>query len=72
MINSCKQNNVSLFVVKPLRYNKVINLIKKTLTENRFGKIHLINMNIFWTRPQSYYDEAALGVEQSNLMVVLS
>ena len=58
MIDSCEQNNVSLFVVKPLRYNKVINLIKRALTENRFGKIHLINMNIFWTRPQSYYDEA--------------
>ena len=57
MITSCKQNQVSLFVVKPLRYNRVVNLVKKALSENRFGKIHLVNMNVFWTRPQSYYDE---------------
>jgi UDP-N-acetyl-2-amino-2-deoxyglucuronate dehydrogenase len=26
--------------------------------EKRFGKIHLANINVFWTRPQSYYDQA--------------
>ena len=58
MIASCEQSQVSLFVVKPLRYNRAVNLIKRALSENRFGKIHLVNLNIFWTRPQSYYDEA--------------
>ena len=59
MIKSCESNGVNLFVVKPLRYNKVVNLLRNAVSENRFGKIHLINMNIFWTRPQSYYDEAS-------------
>ena len=39
MIASCEQSQVSLFVVKPLRYNRAVNLIKRALSENRFGKI---------------------------------
>jgi UDP-N-acetyl-2-amino-2-deoxyglucuronate dehydrogenase len=29
------------------------------VTERRFGRIYMVNVNVFWTRPQSYYDSAA-------------
>ena len=35
-----------------------LNLLKKAIVDNRFGKIHMVNLNVFWTRPQSYYDQA--------------
>ena len=27
--------------------------------KGRFGRIYMVNVNVFWTRPQSYYDSAA-------------
>jgi UDP-N-acetyl-2-amino-2-deoxyglucuronate dehydrogenase len=33
-------------------------LLKKAIQQGRFGRIHLVNVNVFWTRPQSYYDDA--------------
>ena len=57
MVEICRKLNVKLFVVKQNRLSAPIHLLKKAISGNRFKKIHLVNMNIFWTRPQSYYDE---------------
>jgi len=46
-----------LFVVKQNRRNTTLQLLKRAVTEKRFGKIHMVHLNIFWTRPQSYYDQ---------------
>lgn len=46
-----------LFVVKQNRRNTTLQLLKRATAEKRFGRIHLIQINIFWTRPQSYYDQ---------------
>ena len=58
MLNACKENFVNLMIVLPFRNYKLLNLVKSKIDNNSFGKIHLINTNIFWTRPQSYYDES--------------
>ena len=58
MVKACDNAGVYLFVVKQNRWNSTLQLLKKAISENRFGRIHLVNLNVFWTRPQSYYDQA--------------
>lgn len=56
MVSECEKAGVQLFVVKQNRYNKALQLVKKQVDNGRFGKIALVNINVFWQRPQSYYD----------------
>jgi UDP-N-acetyl-2-amino-2-deoxyglucuronate dehydrogenase len=58
MVNACDQNNVKLFVVKQNRQNATLQLLKKTVESGRFGRIFSVAVNVFWTRPQEYYDSA--------------
>jgi predicted dehydrogenase len=44
-------------VVKQNRRNTTLQLLKRAVTEKRFGKIHMVHLNVFWTRPQAYYDQ---------------
>ncbi|MEC5208820.1 UDP-N-acetyl-2-amino-2-deoxyglucuronate dehydrogenase [Vogesella perlucida] len=57
MVKACDDAGVRLFVVKQNRLNSTLQLLKRAVTEKRFGKIHLVHLNVFWTRPQSYYDQ---------------
>jgi len=57
MVKACDEAGVRLFVVKQNRRNTTLQLLKRAVTEKRFGKIHMVHLNIFWTRPQSYYDQ---------------
>ncbi|MFM5280102.1 Gfo/Idh/MocA family protein [Aeromonas caviae] len=59
MVRACDDAGVRLFVVKQNRRNSTLQLLKRAVTEKRFGKIHMVHMNVFWTRPQEYYDRAA-------------
>ncbi|MFA6303059.1 MAG: Gfo/Idh/MocA family oxidoreductase [Legionella sp.] len=59
MVKACDDANVYLFVVKQNRRNPPLQLLKQALEENRFGKIYMVNVNVFWTRPQDYYDSAS-------------
>ena len=56
MIEACKIANVRLFVVKQNRFNSTLQLVKRQLDNGRFGIISLVSVNVFWQRPQSYYD----------------
>ena len=47
-----------LFVVKQNRRNATLQLLKRAVEKRRFGRIYMVNINVFWTRPQSYYDSA--------------
>lgn len=58
MVKACDDAGVRLFVVKQNRRNTTLQLLKRATEEKRFGKIHMVNLNVFWTRPQSYYDQA--------------
>lgn len=57
MVRACDEAGVRLFVVKQNRRNPTLQLLKRALGERRFGRIHLVQLNVFWTRPQSYYDQ---------------
>ncbi|HYD78297.1 MAG TPA: Gfo/Idh/MocA family oxidoreductase [Paucimonas sp.] len=58
MVAACDEAGVKLFVVKQNRRNPTLQLLKKALDERRFGRIYMVNLNVFWTRPQEYYDSA--------------
>lgn len=59
LIKACDEHNVRLFVVKQNRLNSTMQLLKKAVNKDRFGRLYMILVNVLWTRPQSYYDEAA-------------
>lgn len=59
MVKACDEAGVRLFVVKQNRQNSTLQLLKKTIDSGRFGRIFLVQINVFWTRPQEYYDSAA-------------
>ena len=58
MVKGCDEAGVRLFVVKQNRCNTTLQLLKRAVDEERFGKIHMVHLNVFWTRPQEYYDRA--------------
>lgn len=57
MVQACDKAGVKLFVVKQNRRNQTLQLVKKAVEQKRFGKIHLAQLNVFWTRPQDYYSQ---------------
>jgi UDP-N-acetyl-2-amino-2-deoxyglucuronate dehydrogenase len=58
LIKACDDNDVQLFVVKQNRLNTTIQLLKRAIEKGRFGQIYVVQSNVFWQRPQSYYDLA--------------
>lgn len=58
MVRACDEAGVHLFVVKQNRRNSTLQLLKRAVEEKRFGKIYMVTINVFWTRPQEYYDSA--------------
>jgi UDP-N-acetyl-2-amino-2-deoxyglucuronate dehydrogenase len=58
MVKACDDANVRLFVVKQNRRNTTLQLLKRAVREHRFGRINMVHLNVFWTRPQEYYDSA--------------
>lgn len=54
-----ENKKVPLFVVKQNRYNPAVAKMKEILQAGLFGKVYLIQANVFWQRPQSYYDAEA-------------
>ncbi len=58
MVRVCREAGVKLFVVKQNRLNPTMQALKSAIDAGRFGRIFMVNVNVFWTRPQSYYDEA--------------
>jgi UDP-N-acetyl-2-amino-2-deoxyglucuronate dehydrogenase len=58
MVDACDAAGVRLFVVKQNRRNATLQLLKRAVEEGRFGRIYSVAINVFWTRPQDYYDSA--------------
>lgn len=58
MVKACDDANVRLFVVKQNRRNATLQMLKNAIDLGRFGKIYAVAMNVFWSRPQEYYDSA--------------
>jgi UDP-N-acetyl-2-amino-2-deoxyglucuronate dehydrogenase len=57
MVKACDEARKRLFVVKQNRKNATLQLLKRAVEEKRFGRIYMVHLNVFWTRPQSYYDQ---------------
>jgi UDP-N-acetyl-2-amino-2-deoxyglucuronate dehydrogenase len=58
LVSSCDEAGVDLFVVKQNRRNATLQLLKRAVELGRFGRIYMVNINVFWNRPQEYYDGA--------------
>jgi UDP-N-acetyl-2-amino-2-deoxyglucuronate dehydrogenase len=59
MVRACDEAGVRLFVVKQNRRNRTLQLLRQAIRDGRFGRIYMVTVNVFWARPQSYYDSAA-------------
>jgi len=59
MVEACDAANVRLFVIKQNRRNATLQLLKNAVRKKRFGQIYMVNINVFWNRPQAYYDKDA-------------
>jgi UDP-N-acetyl-2-amino-2-deoxyglucuronate dehydrogenase len=59
MVKACDDAGVNLFVVKQNRRNATLQLLKRAIDADRFGRIFMVTINVFWSRPQGYYDSAA-------------
>ena len=57
MVTAADKAGVLLFVVKQNRLNATMQMLKKAVEQGRFGRIYMVNVNVFWSRPQSYYDQ---------------
>jgi UDP-N-acetyl-2-amino-2-deoxyglucuronate dehydrogenase len=58
MVKECDEAGAYLLVVKQNRLNATLQLLKAAAERRRFGRIYMVTINVFWTRPQSYYDGA--------------
>jgi UDP-N-acetyl-2-amino-2-deoxyglucuronate dehydrogenase len=58
MVKACDEAGVRLFVVKQNRRNRTLQLLRQAIQLGRFGRIYMVTVNVFWSRPQSYYDSA--------------
>ena len=59
MVEACDRAGVRLFVVKQNRRNATLQLLKRAVQKGRFGRIFMVTINVFWSRPQAYYDSDA-------------
>lgn len=55
MMFAAEQNDKKLFAIKQNRFNPPVVAVKKTLDENRLGKIYNVQLNCFWNRNADYY-----------------
>lgn len=56
MVEAFDRAGLRLFVVKQNRTNATLQMLKHAARDRRFGRIYMIAINVFWTRPQTYYD----------------
>ena len=59
MVEACDKAGVRLFVVKQNRRNTTLQLLKRAMEQKRFGRVYMVQINVFWSRPQAYYDQDA-------------
>lgn len=59
MVKAADDAKRLLFVVKQNRHNPTLQKLKQALDLKRFGQVFMVTINVFWHRPQSYYDLAS-------------
>lgn len=58
MVDEVTARGRRLFVVKQLRHHPLFVALRRALRQGRFGRVHTVGLQVFWTRPQAYYDSA--------------
>src|SRR3989338_76213 len=58
LIRTCKENNVKLSVVKQVRLNPAVQILKKSINEKKLGKILSANVTVRWNRNEDYYESS--------------
>lgn len=58
LVQACDKAGVQLFVVKQNRLNPPVQLLKRAVDRDRFGRIYMASCAVHWARPQEYYDQA--------------
>ncbi len=58
LVHACDKAGVRLFVVKQNRLNLPVQMLKRAVDRNRFGRIYMASCTVHWARPQEYYDQA--------------
>jgi len=58
LIQACDRADRRLFVVLQNRLNPTVATLRKAVEKGRFGRICFAQVNVFWARPQEYYDDA--------------
>ena len=58
MVRGCDEAGARLFVVKQNRRNRTLQLLRHAVDAGRFGRIYMVAVNVFWSRPQTYYDSS--------------
>ena len=61
MIQEAEKAGKHLFVVKQNRFNPPVVAVKKLLDEKKLGNIFSIQLNCFWNRDASYYENSWKG-----------
>jgi UDP-N-acetyl-2-amino-2-deoxyglucuronate dehydrogenase len=51
-----EQKKIPLFIIHQNRYNPTIKKVREWFNSGKLGKLYLIQANVFWQRPQEYYD----------------
>lgn len=59
LVHGCDAAGVQLFVVKQNRLNATVQLLRRAVDKQRFGRIYMANCTVRWSRPQEYYDQAS-------------
>jgi UDP-N-acetyl-2-amino-2-deoxyglucuronate dehydrogenase len=59
LIDAIEHAQTQCFVVKQNRLNAPVQALAHALQQQRFGKVYFVTANVFWTRPQAYYDQAS-------------
>lgn len=57
IIKASKRYKKKVFICLQNRFNPTITFLKRNLEKKKLGKIYFVNINIFWHRPQSYYNQ---------------
>lgn len=63
MIAAAEKSKKKLFVVKQNRFNPPVIAVKDAIEKNILGKIFSIQLNCFWNRNKSYYQDTWRGTK---------
>ena len=58
MLHAVQAAGRELFVIKQNRLLPTVQALQASVEAGHFGKLYMGQVNVFWTRPQAYYDEA--------------